>query len=370
MSMNLERTGATVCLSALLLLLAGCDGGPAEEPPPFPQKAGLSLQFPANKDEDRRLVGYWPDGVSIRSVQIEYKNGITSYLYFRIPGTLERIEEFYPPQEPTGARVRKSIVELSDDGVSYLRHEAYRTDGTLARQGQRLEKGGYVTYHLDESGNARRERLTFDQSRQLLEQETYFPSGAPERRLTRQSPSAYRHEIFAPDGARIADIHDKKYTGLEGHFLFGDGRIKARIDGHRLGYDIEYFDDQGKKTWWVEFIGGSVRVTAFDSSGNELYKQFWNRAAGESRSWCQGGIHHLERVDVLSRDGGRVARTRLEIKDGSVSRIIEYGDGLELISEKEYASAPRLEKVHSLPSAVITARPDFECLPVPERMNW
>jgi len=364
------KSQATVvaCLS-VLLLQTGCDRTPSDELPIFPQKAAASLVLPSNEHEDRRLVSYWPDGASVRSVQIEYKNGITSNLYFRPRGTLERIEEFYPRVEQAAMRVRKSIVEIADDGVSFSRHEAYRPDGTLARQGERVDEGRYVTYHLDQSG-LRQKRLTFDKGKQFLEQEEYFSSGLASRRLTRSSPSTYRHEIFAPDGARVADIEDRKYTGLEGRFFYPDGRVKANLDGHRLGYDIEYFDQESKKRWWVEFLGDSIQVTAFDTAGNEPYKQYWHRAPGDGRTWCNGGIYHLKKVEVLSRDGGRVERTTLEIENASATRIVEYGDRKEVLSDRRNDGDTRLAEVHSISFAILTARPDFECLPVPERMKW
>jgi len=359
----------------------------AVEPDSFPARTKTRVELrPGSADEHIRYVYMDDDGIKTLT-QIEYRNGVTSYVFHRTDGMAKEIKDFYPAEEGETARQLKSQVSFEADGRSYLSHTAFRPDGSLERQGERMPTGEYQTTWFFDDGTSVRRQVSYDWQRKLLSADEYHKNGSLVSQSRRPNSNELITRWFSESGKLTHEFSEGKVNVLSGVFYNADGSVRVRFMDIGWKLNSQYFS-KDELVLEVEYYKDFMEVTSYGADGKILQKQIWNRM-GEKGEECtasyklfkvEGSWHmhadktYTRQIIEMSEDGTSVASVELvtvttnmrnrQVKmlgsDGSVTFVKHYIEDI-LISERPGTDADRVD------TKALIMKPQFECLPIPSR---
>lgn len=383
---RLLTSGALLCVA---LILSSCDSSSQDLSKDFPSKTGTRIELlPDSAGEEIRYI--YTDENGGKTTKIEYRNGVTSYLFHRPDGTAKEIKEFYPAQEGETGRQVKSQISLDSTGKNYLSHAAYRADGSLERQGERIADDQYRTKWYFEDGTTIQNVRLFDSQRKIVSADGYYKNGSPASQSRRINAGELLTKFFSEDGKLTHEFTEGRWNVLSGSFYGTDGLMRARFNDPGYKLNSQYFE-KGELKLEVEYLEDSMEVTSYGSDGKLLFKQVWTRM-GEKGEECTAdyrlfkveGFWQLSSDQVtynrqtieMTADGTSAQSVETEVTkfslrertvkmlrpDGSVSFVKNYREDI-LISERPGRKADRVDI-----KALLT-KPAFECLPIPSKAD-
>lgn len=287
----------------------------------FPETVSHKVQLNPESDKEVIRFSYVDDAGDTVVTEVEYTNGVTSYLFYREGGgSLKKVLDYYP-SEGDGAsnteRQLKSATEFDQSGEKMLRHFAYREDGTVERGGVRLPDGSYQTYYLDEKGKTVRERA-FSKDEKMIYDLTFYPDGSPKIKTQRTS-SEITTITYRKDGTKYSEVKNG-YSSHKGIIYWENGVTKkATFEESNWRIEVEYFDENGVFKYEVEYYDDNMEVSHMRSDGHELFEQdFAYTGTPRDDPACEG-TYVLKSVTEYHKFGkSRYFRKTL--------RVIEFAD--------------------------------------------
>lgn len=376
------------------LMIASHDWSSAQVSDNFPEKTKTRVELrPDSANEDIRYVYMADDKKTKTLTQIEYRNGVTSYVFHRADGTAREMKEFYPAAEgdTTAKRQLKAQVTFDTDGKSYVSHVTFRLDGSMERQGERTASGQYQTKWFFEDGVAVNRLRIFGSDKTLASEDEYRRNGT----LASQSRRAFSYELvikFFNEAGKLTHVFvENKWNGLSGTFYNADGTVRAKFSDSSSRLLVQYYD-KGVVTLEVEYTSDRMEITEFGPVDRPLYKQVYMRV-GTNGEECTA-TYKLTSVEeyykwgpsnprwnketkhtIVMNDEGTKAlraesrkyswakeRTEKELRpDGSVISVKQYNDDDKVISSRPGTDADAVDVRR------LTKKPASECLPLPPK---
>jgi len=366
---------------------------------PFPGKTKVRVHAPpAAQGEEIRFITYASkDSNTPEEIQIEYKNGVTGYEFYRADGTLRETTEYWPLAKGAGQRVLKSGSTRSDDGTMFMSDRSFRPDGSREREGKRLEDGSYqIDFFFADGSTLERHQLVGKDGKPLLEQvyrdngvlkgftqvdatgkmtiTTYFADGKTESVTI--VPSTYWENIWAryyfPDGVNIAVRYEWTTYNKQAIYYRLDGtrRLMVEESNYATGNEVwTHFDDKGRmvmrQIYRVETkvdasTGKPVRTTLlrtveeFDAAGKETREISF---AADGRTPNQ--------VFIPKPPGSYWGGTRKTFRaDGSLEKVEEKNNNGDVVSTKTYTAQENVRE--RFPDAYLV-RPVEPAMPTPPK---
>lgn len=372
------------------LMIASHDWSPAVSDN-FPEKTKTRVELrPDSANEDIRYVYMTDDQKTKTLTQIEYRNGVTSYVFHRADGTAREIKEFYPAAEGDTTRQLKAQVEFDADGKSYVSHVTFRLDGSKERQGARTASGQYETRWFFEDGTAVNRLRLYNKDRSLASEDEFRTDGSIASQARRPNATDLVTKYFDESGTLTHEFTENRWNGLSGVFYNADSTIRAKFADASWRTIYQYFD-KGVLTLEVEYYTDRMEVTSYAQGDKPLVRQVWTRVGAEGEE-CTA-TYKLKQVEeyhkwaanprwnketrhlIVMNDEGTVAlraetrknswtkeRTEKELRpDGSVVTVKQYNEQDKLISSRPGTDADAVNVKQ------LTKKPAFECLPVPPK---
>lgn len=362
-----------IAAALLVLPLSGCGDRDADNlvRVDFPEKLNHRVSLrPSDSNESFRFAYVTDDDKKVVE-EVEYKNGVTTYVFYRTDQTAEKILEFYPPDDPDPdhpsvqtqvERRMKSEVFLAADGKSYLRHTAFTLDGSVVRRGLRNPDGSYITHYLRAGTGSVEVEVLYDKDQNLQYETAYHENGVIKSRKERRSSYEIVTITYRDDGSKLLELTDSYYS-RSGTFFKEDG-VTPAVKFNETSYGsvtFEYLDAEGKLAHSVEYESDGDRTyTVFTGGDKASYRQRWKYVSGDKRCDANSTYRLLEVeefhkvpqygrynwndvTDVELQEDGVTPKTitvkekgdrRLVVDyhpDGSVSRLVEFdAQGKEL----------------------------------------
>lgn len=393
------NTALLAVLALLVLSLAGCGESDKDNlvKVDFPEKLNHRVELrPSDSNESFRFAYVTDEGIKVVE-EVEYTNGVTTYLFYRPDQTASKILEFYPPEkEGQMERRLKSEVYLAADGKSFSRHAAYALDGSLIRRGLRNPDGSYLTHYLRAGTDSVEVEVVYDKDLELKYEIAYHEDGSVKTRKERRSAYEMVTISYRADGSKLVEVTTTS-SSHKGTFFAEDGvTIKAKFDETSYGtLDIEYFDKEGKLAYEVDYgREGKRTYTVFSGNDQADYRQQWKLVSGQFRCDAKGTYVLVEVEDfhkpgqygrynwsdvtdidmyedgktpkkiLVKEDGTR----RLEVEfhpDGSVFKLSEYDSTGKVVNTTTFNPGEKDNPVTIDPKLLRLV--ESECLEIPAR---
>jgi hypothetical protein len=380
-------------------MIATHDWSPAQVSDNFPEKTQTRIELrPDSEREDIRYVYMADDKKTKTLTQIEYRNGVTSYVFHRADGTAREMKEFYPAAEgdtttkgSPAARQLKSQVAFDTDGKSYVSHVTFRLDGSKERQGERTASGQYQTKWFFEDGVAVNRLRVFGSDKTLFSEDEYRKDGTLASQSRRPNSYELVTKFFNETGKLTHEFTENRWNGLSGTFYNADGTVRAKFSDSSYRLVVSYYD-KGLVWLEVEYQSDRMEITEYAPNDKPLYRQVYMRVgtSGEECTatyklkmveefykWGQSNPRWNKEIKntLIMNDEGTVAlrsetrkyswakeRTEKELRpDGSVISVKQYNDDDKVISSRPGTDADAVDVKR------LTKKPAFECLPLPPK---
>lgn len=276
----------------------------------FPEKFPNRISVPAQgSNEERRIEYYDTDKTTLRLREIVYKNGVSSFIYFRSNKRADRMEEFYPSQDGSSTRALKSKVIYEDDGILFASHQSWRPDGTLVKDGFRLQDGTYRTKTYFADGVTVERVQNFTRKRDMTD-ETIFRADGVKARTTSVTPGGERQvTVYRADSATEVTymtlvIYRSRYMGVKGKIFSDDGtRVIANLESASIKTEINFLDANGKlylSARYERTVTGHLTVDTYLQNAQVKLSQVYLKNA-DSPHGCNGA-YALNYVDEFAAD--------------------------------------------------------------------
>ncbi len=366
---------------------------------PFPGKTKVRvIAPPASTLEDIRYVTYpSKDSTIPEEEQIEYKSGVTGYIYYRSNGTIRETTEFWPAPEGSTQRQLKSGSVRTDDGTGFLSDKSFRADGTREREGQRLVDGTYqIDFYFADGARLAKHQLISADGKPLLEQ-VYRDNGSMQSVLEVDSTGKKTITTYFADGKTesVTTVPSNYWEDVTAVYYFPDGVTVARqIDWTSYSTNVDYYRQDGTKrlsSAETHYSGGSFTWVHYDAKGKPVFKQSYrvdtkvDAATGKTVT-----TYLLREVDELNADG-KVTReidfasdgvtpnqvfipkpagsywagTRKTFRaDGTVEKVEEKNGNGDVVSTKTYTAQDNVRE--NVPASTLV-RPVEADLPIPPK---
>ncbi len=238
---------------------------------------------------------------------------------------------------------------------NFLKHEVYRKDGTLERQGAYIkEKDQYVqTYYFEDGKTVERSRIFFREIRtenvnvekdgkswvetisiptkkfKLLKEEVFqqTPQGViPESEVWFiQGGGGYFKKVFNAEGQKIGSVSQGANVKEHGEIYSPDG--KNLLVEYDLAYGMQpgtmtYFRLDG--TMWQSrmMLLGATNILIYDETGKKvLYKQIWRERPVDGK---KPAYSILSKVDLYDPVTSEQSVTINMVNDGSIIDYVYY----------------------------------------------
>lgn len=246
-------------------------------------------------------------------------------------------------------------IAVYDTDGTFLKHQVYRIDGTLERQGEFDKKSDqyFQTYYFEDGKTIQRTRIFFREVRSenvnvevdgknwvktitiatkkfkllkeevfqrtakglILESEVWFIPGG----------QGYFKKVFNAEGQKIGSINQGPNVKEHGEIYSPDG--KTLLIEYDLAYGMQpgvmsYFRNDGT-LWQSRMMAlGATNILIFDQTGKKvLYKQVWReRPAFEN----QPAQSILSRVDVFDPETNEPSHTINMVNNGLLVDYVYY----------------------------------------------
>lgn len=267
-------------LLALVLLLTAC----GRETPnmvreDFPQKLSTRVRINSQKPQE---VDRWVymNGDLKTLEQIQYVDGVTTYVFFRPDETAEKIVELHPVQSGEEKRRLKTEVIFEADGLSYASHKALRLDGTLIKEGRRLEDRTYSTTTFFEDGVTRQKISIYKADKSLVSELEVDRDGTKLLETVTDSDNYLVSKSWRRDGTLAMQYKKPPYAygGVSGTYYEADGvTVKAEFSMTSWQSSISFANVSGKRLEFSFDSRGAKRMNVLvsDANGVPLYQQFY-----------------------------------------------------------------------------------------------
>ncbi len=364
----------------------------------FPEKLNHRVVVNPESDKESSHIEYRKDDGTRVIAEIDYTNGVTSYVFYRPDGkAVAKVLDFYPEDNPDEEKRRlKGETYFADDGHSLKTHLIYREDGTVERHGARLPDGMYKTVYFGADGKSVEKVRVFDQREYLFSEVAYREDGSIEYK-TEKDDGYLTTTSFREDGS-VFSIVENVGTVQKGRYFQADGTtLKAKFEKYTWKLEFEYFDEKGVLQYVVNYYDDRMEVQGISEADKILYEQDL-KLVGDKTSYCDGTYNFTEvteyhmwgpgryqkkvkRVIEFASDGKTPLRvtvpTNKSLKyiytlddQGVVTAVEEkgnqtgYGSGGATLPAVSYKVG---DKVDIDPELVV--RKEFECLSIPERLK-
>ena len=258
----------------------------------FPQKTSHRVELRPESDKEVIRVNYVNKTGQTQITEIQYTNGVTSYLFFREDGTtLAKVLDFYP-EESVGQTDRKLKAETNytDSGDALANHTVYREDGSVLRRGQRQADDTYKTIHFAEDGISVVRQRSFDDDQDLISDYAYFPDGSVQVKVEKDgsSGSNYVTTTFREDGSKFSEAKSSYYN-FTGTFFWEDGvTVKAKFESSSYRLEVEHHNKSGVHEFTATYRSDNMTVERINDEGQVLYEQVYSLVGEREGVQCQG----------------------------------------------------------------------------------
>lgn len=381
----------------------------------FPGKVANRISIPAQgSNEESRTEFYDSDNVTLLAREIVYKNGVTSYFYFRKNKIAERMEEFYPADNGSKTRALKTKVIYEEDGALFASHQSWRPDKTLIKNGSRQNNGTYRTITYFEDGVTIERVQNFTRKREMTDETVHRKDGVISRVTLITKNREREVTLFRPDAASeivhmTMTISRSQYNGVKGQLFSEDGsKVVSHFELRSYQSEFTYLDADEKPHLMVRFertVAGHLTIKTIVQDAQVKLSQVYLRRDG-SEHGC-GGSYALNSVDEFAADNSAIgmrpfrriylAEDEVTIKSVTIPdqtfSFMGKGTLYELypsgfVAKKKVFSSPNTissvtdyaDKQYREPAAEVTdrsifKRPDFQCpspLPVwnQDKSSW
>lgn len=266
---------------AMVLVLSACGSeSPNMVREDFPQKLSTRVRIISQKPQE---VDRWVymNGDMKTLEQIQYVDGVTTYVFFRPDETAEKIIELHPAQNGEAKRRLKTEVIFEADGLAYASHKALRLDGTLLKEGRRLEDRSYSTITYFEDGVTKQKVALYKADKSLVSELLVDRDGTKLLETVTDSENNLVSKSWRRDGTLAMQYKKSPYTygGVTGAYYEADGvTVKAEFSMSSWRNTMSFPNLSGKRIdVSFETSGGKrmIMLVSDFSSGSPLYQQIY-----------------------------------------------------------------------------------------------
>lgn len=366
---------------------------------PFPGKTKVRVTAPpASVGEDIRYITYpSKDSTIPEQEQIEYKTGVTGYIFYRADGTIRETTEYWPAVEGSTQRQLKSGSLRTDDGANFLSDKSFRKDGTREREGLRLADGTYqIDYYFADGVRLERHQLVSADGKPLLEQ-VYHETGALKGYTQVDSTGKMTITTYFADGKTesITIVPSTYWENITATYYYPDGvTIARKIEWSSYSTMADYFRQDGtKRLSYAEtnYSSGSMVWIHYDAKGKAVLKQTYrvetkvDSTTGKPvKTYLLRTVEELNSTGKTTREisfaadgttpssvfipkppGSYWGGTRKTFRaDGTIDKVEEKNTNGDVISTKTYTAQDNVRE--NFPGSYLV-RPVEQALPVPPK---
>lgn len=255
-----------------------------EEPAPtFPTKLVERVALPdQERGEKFRLNHYTEDGFGLVRSDVTFKDDSEGYIFYRPDGTVSTFGQYYP--EADGVAQLKMEAGYTDDGVHLEFEKHYRDDGTIDRQGKRLEDGRYMVRAFFEDGVRLASSHIHEEDGDVDTYEIWYESGVLKETLELVTRAKVTTK-FAEDGTKRF-LHRAGFLDEVWEYYADDGKTVL------TRYEMDYESDQDSTIYFIhafynnpdgslshdrKFYRDKMMVYMRDAEGKIIAQQRWQR---------------------------------------------------------------------------------------------
>jgi len=299
-------------LLALAFLLTACgQESPNMVQEDYPQKLSTRVRINSQKPQEVDRWEYVKDELKTLE-QIQYVDGVTTYIFFRPDQTAEKIVELHPVQNGEDKRRLKTEVIFEADGLAYASHKSLRLDGTLIKEGRRLDDRTYSTVTFFEDGVTKQKVSVYKPDKSLVSELQIDRDGTKLLETVTDKDNYLVSKSWRRDGSLFMTYKKPPYAygGVTGAYYEADGvTIKAEFSMSGWQNSISFPDVSGKRLEFSFETSGGKRMTVLVSdaaTGTPLYMQFY---AHDGKSpFDLRGNYTLASVEHYDGTGTRFSR--------------------------------------------------------------
>lgn len=372
---------------------------PHEVSVPFPGKTKVRVKAPpASTLEDIRYITYASkDSVTPEEEQIEYKDGVTGYIFYRHDGTIRETTEYWPAAEGSTQRQLKSGSMRTDDGANFLSDRTFRKDGTREREGKRLADGSYqIDFYFANGTQLERHQIVSADGKPLLEQ-VYHDNGALRSFTQVDSTGKMTITCYFADGKTesVTIVPSTYWENTVATYYYPDGvTVARRIEWSSYSVTVEYFRQDGTKRLAFQeptYSSGSAAWLHYDAKGKPTYLQKYRvETKKDPATGKMVKTYLLREVDEVTADGKTTreidfaadgvtpssvfipkpagsywAGTRKTFRaDGTISKVEEKNDNGDVVSTKTYTASEKVRE--NFPGSYLVS-PVEDAIPTPPK---
>lgn len=279
----------------------------------FPQKISNRLSVPPQeKNEVERIDYYAADNKTLVMTEITYRNGITTYIYFRENKKAERMVEYYPSTPQMPDRALKTEVFYQEDGVLFVSHRSLREDGTLIKRGFRQENGDYRTLTFFTDGVTIEREQNFTKRKALIDETVFRLDGSKSRTIVMNKQSEREVTYLRPDKTvqMTLVLPYNVYTGPSGKVYSADGKtVLYSFDVTLYATKLTFLNPDETTNMEVRFEKtqiGHLTVNKYTVNSQIKFSQVYFRKEGTEHG-CSG-TYVLKQVDEYAADNSELGK--------------------------------------------------------------
>lgn len=366
---------------------------------PFPGKTKVRVVTPpASTLEDIRYVTYPSKESTVpEEEQIEYKSGVTGYIYYRPDGSIRETAEYWPAVEGVAQRQLKSGSIRTDDGTGFLSDRSFRKDGTREREGRRLPDGSYqVEFYFADGVKLEKHRLISADGKPVYEM-VYRDNGDVQSNLQVDSTGKLTITTYFAGGKKesVTTVPSTYWENTTADYYYPDGVTVARhIEWSSYQTTIDYFRPDGTKRLSygeTNYSSGSAVFIHYNAKGQPTFRQSYRiETKPDSTTGKPVKTYLLREIDEANADGKTTREidfasdghtpngvtipnppgsywsgTRKSFRsDGTVSKVEERNNSGDVVSTKTYTAQDNVRE--NIPSSYFV-RPVEEAAPTPPK---
>lgn len=363
-----------------------------EKPLEFPQRVTHRVMLNLEDKEIESHIEYYRDATTRVVAAIKYRNGYIRVKHYHPDRqTVTRVQDFYS-ESPELEPLLVADSYLMEDGQNLSKHTVYRLDGTLDREGNRLEDGKYKTAYYSTDGVTVLAEKVYEIGEVVHSERGFYDDGSV--KFSTEWTNAYlTTKFFRLDGS-VESIIENHYAFQRGVFLEEDGKTaRAAFTRGEERLEVIFLNANGVAEYVVQTAPNAITVTALDGD-NYLYEQSFRPDEFSKASYCSAS-NKLTKVSVFDERSRRpfmrtVARTFYLSADGTYPEkmVVPYGTPMDIVYkldkqgvvlDVEIQPAPGREAKEVTPDYEVGDRvdidhtmfqpKDFECFQFPERLE-